>query len=153
MIGVLGIDPGVRGGLALLNGEHQLIHVRAFRPDMTEEEFVSIVGQAVRMAGGAVYLEKVQYIGRRADGSKDGGQGAFTFGAVYGLIRGAVLANGHRPHYVYPLMWQTRLECVSGGVKNVTKARAAQLFPDVKMTHAIADALLIAEYGWRCQNR
>jgi hypothetical protein len=41
---------------------------------------------------------------------------------------------------------------MSAGNKNVTKTRAAQLFPGVKMTHAIADALLIAEYGRRCLN-
>ncbi len=40
----------------------------------------------------------------------------------------------------------------SSAFENVTKARAAQLFPAVKMTHAVADALLIAEYGWRCEN-
>jgi hypothetical protein len=38
---------------------------------------------------------------------------------------------------------------MSKGDKNVTKRRAQQLFPQLKVTHAIADALLIAEYGRR----
>jgi len=29
----------------------------------------------------------------------------------------------------------------------VSKAKAAQLFPYIRMTHAIADALLIADYN------
>ena len=38
---------------------------------------------------------------------------------------------------------------LSKGDKNVTKSRAQELFPELKITHAIADALLIAEYGRR----
>jgi hypothetical protein len=33
------------------------------------------------------------------------------------------------------------------GDKNVTKRMAQQLYPDIKITHANADALLIHEYG------
>ncbi len=75
----------------------------------------------------------------------DGGQGAFTFGAVNGLLRGALLALGVRPRYVYPQAWQAAMECMSGGSKNVTKLRAKQLVPAEKVTHGSADALLIAE--------
>jgi hypothetical protein len=35
------------------------------------------------------------------------------------------------------------------GDKNVSKRRAQELFPQLKVTHATADALLIAEYGRR----
>jgi hypothetical protein len=41
------------------------------------------------------------------------------------------------------------MSCLTKGDKNVTKSRAQELFPEVKVTHAIADALLIAEYGRR----
>jgi hypothetical protein len=33
------------------------------------------------------------------------------------------------------------------GNKNITKQKAQELFPGIKVTHAIADALLIATYG------
>jgi hypothetical protein len=47
---------------------------------------------------------------------------------------------------VTPFTWQKRLQCLSGGDKNVTKARAQQLFPGVKISHITADALLLAEF-------
>lgn len=37
--------------------------------------------------------------------------------------------------------------CLTKGDKNISKARAQQLFPTAKITHATADALLLAE--WR----
>jgi len=52
---------------------------------------------------------------------------------------------------VYPMMWQAKMECLTGGNKNVSKHRAQELFPGVRITHAVADALLIAEYGRRRQ--
>jgi hypothetical protein len=38
---------------------------------------------------------------------------------------------------------------MSKGDKNVTKAKAQQLFTQLKITHATADALLIAEFARR----
>lgn len=35
------------------------------------------------------------------------------------------------------------------GDKNVTKAAAQRLFPDQKVVHATADAMLLAEYARR----
>ena len=46
-----------------------------------------------------------------------------------------------------PQVWQKALGCMTGGDKNVTKRRAQELFPGHKITHATADALLIAHYG------
>jgi hypothetical protein len=48
---------------------------------------------------------------------------------------------------VRPQIWQKELNCLTGGQKNITKQRAQELFPSIKVTHAIADALLIAKYG------
>jgi len=48
---------------------------------------------------------------------------------------------------VTPQTWQKALRCLSRGDKNVTKSRAQGLFPNVfKITHANADALLLAHY-------
>ena len=38
------------------------------------------------------------------------------------------------------------MDCLTGGDKNVTKRKAQSLFPWVKVTHAIADSMLLAEY-------
>jgi hypothetical protein len=45
-------------------------------------------------------------------------------------------------------VWQKSLGCLTHGDKNVSKAAAQRLFPGMKITHATADALLIAYYGY-----
>jgi hypothetical protein len=54
---------------------------------------------------------------------------------------------------VSPQKWQKAMGCMTKGDKNVSKAKAQQLFPQLKITHAIADALLIAEYARRTYNQ
>ena len=78
---------------------------------------------------------------------------SFTFGR--GLGRLEALLTAHRIPYeeIAPGKWQRSLGCLTKGDKNVTKARAQQLFPGVKVTHYVADALLIAEYGRRARTQ
>lgn len=143
----MGVDPGVNGGLAVLRGDGTVAHLRAFSPSMTHSELVEAVRVGLNnlsfCESRSVFVEKVGYM------SGDGGHGANTFGRVDGLIRGAILALGYRPIDVFPQRWQAAMECLSGGNKNVTKRRAVELFPQEKITHAVADALLIAEHGRR----
>ena len=146
---VLGVDPGVKGGMALLRADGSIAGVWTFQPHDVQSEVVDCVRDAVKILrkldSDACYFEKVQHM------TGDGGQGSFTFGQVNGLLRGALLMARVRPRDVYPQVWQGALECLSGGSKNVTKLRAQQLFPGEKVTHGSADALLIAEYGRRRQ--
>lgn len=147
MMAVMGIDPGVSGGLAVLRADGTTEYVRAFNPEMTEEDLVT----AIRCGIGALYVNDSQMVFMEKVGYKagDGGKGSFTFGRVVGLIRGALLAQNYKPIDVYPMLWQGTMGCLSGGNKNVTKRKAMELFPGEKITHAVADALLIAEYGRR----
>ena len=61
----------------------------------------------------------------------------------------ALIAAGIPFETVTPAKWQGAMGCRTKGDKNVTKRKAQDLFPGVKVTHAIADALLIAEWGRR----
>lgn len=114
---------------------------------MTERELVEEVILSVDLlkayGSRACFMEKVGQI------RGDSAQGAFTFGHIDGLLRGALYASGINPCSVYPQAWQAAMECPTGGQKNISKARAAGLFPGEKITHTIADSLLIAEYGRR----
>jgi hypothetical protein len=76
---------------------------------------------------------------------------AFTFGNGYGHLEMALTAAGIPFERVRPQAWQKAMGCMSKGDKNVTKAKAQELFPHLKITHATADACLIAEYGRRLQ--
>lgn len=137
---VLGIDPGWSGGAALLGEDGNLIDVQSFAR-MTEADIIDAVTVMIHTAGScACYLEKVNAFP---------GQGvcsSFKFGMIYGLLRGLVIGEC-RVIDVTPQKWQKALGCMSRGDKNVTKAKAQQLFPGVKVTHAIADSLLLAYYG------
>ena len=148
---VMGVDPGTRGGVAVLDPEGAPIATFAFNPGLTVAETVDILRRAaahLEHAGSKeCFMEKVGYI------RGDGGLGSFTFGRVAGIIEGALEVLGLTVHYTYPAIWQSALECLTGGQKNVSKLKAIEIFPSVKVTHAIADALLIAEFGRRRLNQ
>lgn len=160
-VAVLGIDPGVNGGLAVVDPGGKIAHVRPLRPDMTTKDLKGVLREAFAVLhfydSRACYMELVGYIGgkgpkclncgRRRAG--DGGQGAFTFGRVAGLLEmGAEMLNLD-VKLVAPLFWQSAMGCPSGGDKNVTKRRAQEIWPEVAWTHNTADAALIAEHGRR----
>lgn len=142
---VLGIDPGIRGGLAILKPNGEIDYIRAFRPDWGRHELIMALNCATDLLllyqRGACFIENVGYI--RGDGAK----GSFTFGNVAGLIEGHVRTKGITPEFVYPAIWQSKMRCLSHGDKNVTKRRAAELYPNENWTHATSDAVLIARYG------
>lgn len=147
MIAVLGVDPGVNGGLACLREDGEVLQVWPLNPAMTETDVVAVCAAAAGLLRAhesrMCFFEKVQHM------TGDGGKGSHTFGYIKGLLRGALLAHGVILCDVYPMAWQGAMGCLTGGNKNVSKAAAQALFPGVKITHATADALLIAEYGRR----
>ena len=152
---IVGIDPGVSGGATMLRGGGRVVTTVGFKPAWTQQEFNrtlrKLLRDAMRWNTGVpgfrdrmVFLELVGHIGR-----KDGRKGLFTFGRVDGIIRGTIMTLDLKVNEVTPMMWQSAMRCLTGGDKNVSKRRAAELWPDVKWTHATADSALIAEYGRR----
>jgi hypothetical protein len=79
----------------------------------------------------------------------------FKFGVHFGKLKMALTSSGISYEAVAPSKWQRKMGCLSGGDKKVTREKAIELFPKVNIhgsgvrapTHAVADALLIAEYG------
>jgi len=71
---------------------------------------------------------------------------AFTFGRSFGFVVGLLTAHKIPFEFVTPQKWQKAMGCLTRGDKNVSKAAAQRLFPSVKMTHANADAVLLAEH-------
>ena len=137
MKGIIGIDPGKSGGLALRSPSGIL----AVKMPPTERDLFELLREW-KWASFA-YLEKVHSM------PGQGVKSMFTFGQGYGSLRMALIANDIAFATVTPNAWQRRMGCMSKGDKNVTKAKAQELFPGHKITHALADAMLIAEYGWR----
>ena len=134
----IGIDPGKSGGIALVSDDHR----QAWKIPETERDLWELLAS---FDDGNTFatIEKV------ASSPQMGVKSAFTFGAGYGKLRMALIAAGIPFETVSPSRWQRTLGCLSKGDKNVTKAKAQELFPELKITHAIADSLLIAEFGRR----
>jgi crossover junction endodeoxyribonuclease RuvC len=139
---VLGIDPGKSGGLALLREGSESPWTQKM-PE-TDRDVYDAIEAWCYLGPTTAFIEQVNAM------PKDARSAAFKFGRSYGLVFGCLIACQVPIERVLPRVWQQKLGCLSGGDKRVTRARAQELFPQVpKITHAIADALLIAEYGRR----
>lgn len=136
----VGIDNGSTGGIAVLLENGAVWRVEAMpRTEVDLLTLLSIVGQGSPCGAFAV-LEHAQAF------PKMGVSSAFNYGKGYGAMIMALTSAEIPFDIVVPRKWQAALSCLSGGDKNVTKRRAQQLFPSTTVTHAIADALLMAEY-------
>ena len=135
---VIGIDPGISGGIAFIGNE-----VIAYKMPETERDVFDLLDGIFEGCGEAptVFLEKVHTM----KGQGIASSGKFMQG--YGFLRGILIALKYPLHDVSPIKWQRTLGCLTKGDKNVTKQMAQQLFPQIKVTHSIADALLIAYFG------
>lgn len=141
----IGVDPGANGGIAWIdyNGKacvekmpDSLQDLWELICDITSYPKSSIDGRSYK-----AYIEQV------ASSPQMGVVSAFSFGRGYGNLEMALTAAGIPFERVRPQVWQKALGCMTKGDKNVSKSKAQELFPDRKVTHATADALLIAYYG------
>ena len=136
---IAGIDPGKGGGIAILGGEQPEAH----KMPETVGDLVDLL-RSLAVAGVAV-----AYVERVSTSPQMGVVSAGTFMRGLGNIEATCQAIGIRLEWVAPGVWQREMKCLTRGDKNVSKRRAQELFPTLRITHALADALLIAEYGLR----
>lgn len=148
----LGIDPGMRGGYALLdNGK--VVVAEGWANKTIPEHWDAIA--ACRGNDVFCLIEKV------GASPQMGTSSAFKFGASFGLVQGLVTASQIPWDYIAPCKWQREFGLIQAGrklgqqdseKKRLNRQKAAILFPEIRVTHAIADALLIAEYAWRSRS-
>lgn len=141
----LGIDPGKSGAIAAIDEDGAFVDCVKLKE--TEQDvwtwMLKTCGIGSGSSGHFAVLERVSAMPRQGVAS------TFKFGQSYGFCRGVLTANRIRYEEVAPSKWQGALGCRSKGDKNVTKTKAQQLYPAQKITHANADALLLAEYARR----
>lgn len=147
---VLGIDPGVKGGFAVVNAHKDVLCVGKFE-GLTETD----AWDAMKEFTLSTFL-KLAILEQVGVMPGEGVSSAFTFGDSWGFLRGLLVASAARREYVRPQKWQKAFslpstkQCGSKTAKkNANKAEAQRQFPQLKITHANADALLIAEYARR----
>jgi crossover junction endodeoxyribonuclease RuvC len=151
---VIGIDPGLDGAVAIINGTGNLVVIDM--PTVTVERNgkskrqVSATELAQILASHNsnnchVFVEKV---------SAMAGQGVtsvFSFGRSFGMIEGILAAYKLPVTYVAPATWVKAVGRGQG--KDASRARAMELFPNnqadfkLKKWDGRADAALIAYWG------
>lgn len=152
-IAYLGIDPGNSGGAALLNPDGSVAGGHFKFADLTETDVRERLTHWYREHS---LLALIELVGPNRNQSKgevrQGASAMFTFGQNYGFLRGLLIGLAIPFEEVRPVDWQrvfgllARKEEAKTAKKNRHKAKAQQLFPAWHITHATADALLIAEY-------
>lgn len=149
---IIGIDPGTNGGIAVLDIEGNVVSVTKM-PDTMQDilEYLrkySGSEQLFMRADAVCYLEKVG-MGMPNQSSK----ATATFARHCGHLEMALLALGIKTIECTPQKWIKSYQLGNSKEysktewKNKLKSLAQQLFPREKVTLAIADALLLAEYG------
>ena len=149
---ILGVDPGASGGIA---GIHEKIGGAAWAlKDKTLMDQWKLFmdhrkSSELNSTSIKAYLESVHSMPR------DGVRSAFSFGKSYGNLEAFLVAAEIPFERVTPSVWQKEFGLIKRKgethtqKKNRHKALAQEMFPSVKVTHATADAILLAEYGRR----
>jgi hypothetical protein len=139
----IGIDPGKTGAISLLT-EDPKGPVKLWAMPKTPSDIWDFFAALAEVTQGDqfVMLERVHSMPR------DSAKGAFTFGKWVAYVEMALIGNQLLPmDTVRPQEWMGKLGCMTKGDKNVTKAKAQQLFPGMKIAKYAADGLLIGYYA------
>ena len=146
---IVAIDPGVNGGLALLDQEGLVTVQKMPGTDFEVVSFLVDVSNTAKEID--CYLEEPPlFAGKNIPGSAIGKLMWNT-----GVLYGAAVTLGWKMHRVRPAIWQkahtvgTKGDLTTTQWKNKLKARAAELFPNVDVTLWNADALLIFDSARR----
>lgn len=151
---VIGIDPGLSGAIAIINGTDSLTVFDM--PTMTVERNgkakrqvsaseLALILKTAKSDDCHVFVEKV---------SAMAGQGVtsvFSFGRSFGMIEGILAAFKLPVTYVAPATWVKAVH--RGAGKDASRSRAMELFPDNQADFkrvkddGRSDASLIAYWG------
>lgn len=145
---IVGIDPGKTGALVTIRQDRSL-EILTFKKT---DELTKHVGPITKEIGWAtfIYLENVHAF------PGQGVSATFTFGVNVGRIQGLIISQNQTWESVTPMLWQKTLGLTGPYPTKVLRKqahvkKAKELFPDYKdiITLDTADAILIAEYGYR----
>lgn len=134
----IGVDPGESGATVIYDGASILADISH---QETEQDYVDQLYTHLHGRDNFAVIEKV------ASSPEQSPSRAFNFGESFGKLKQVMADLKIKRKYVSPEVWQTFLKCKTKGDKKVTKRKAQELFPEHKITHANADAILIAVYA------
>lgn len=143
----MGIDPGQSGGITTVTDTGT---ADATKMPQTEHDINSLI-EYINSWDNKLFciIEAVHSFPGQGVAS------SFKFGRGYGFLRGCLVANKIAFKEVPPRVWQKGLGVVprkkdtesKTQFKNRLKGMAQQMHPELKITLATADSILIAEYA------
>jgi len=146
--GIVAFDPGKSGGASVLhlNGS---IELHGFK---TESGYLDILSPLVPASYDVVIEDVPAFVSSATSNAS-----SFKLGYNFGFIVGMSRAGGFATHLIRPQAWQKGLKGLSSRMgyterKRMLKDNAVRLHPDLKITHATADAVLIMDY-WKKEMR
>jgi len=148
---IVGIDPGVTGGLAVIH-DGKLVGVEPMPIHDGRADGAEIDSMLVTWEPDFVYVEKTQAM------PKNGSIASFSLGLNSGIVIGCVTANHFPMVLVRPIDWKRSMGLV-GKDKNASRGLASELFPEFRdrfkrvKDDGLAEACLIARHGFFAEFR
>lgn len=146
---IIGIDPGLGGGIAVLDG----MRVRVYNMPETYPDIYNIFKSLREQYVGKDISVVMEDVGHGMPGQSS--KATAVFARHNGHLEMALYALGLRTVKVTPQKWMKHYSNSLGKSKdyekrewkNKLKGLAQQMFPSEKVTLKNADAILIANYG------
>ncbi len=147
---VIGIDPGLDGGIAIISDAGVLIYdmptveYSISGGKMRREINIGALTSIIRKVHGTAYVEALN--GRPGRGATE-----FRLGETYGMIKAVCVLTGTPYKLVSPQRWKKHFNLTKD--KDTSRAKASAIFPDRakmfarKKDDGRAEAALIAHYG------
>lgn len=138
---IMGVDPGLKGGLAFLDGTLHCYDIPTAGVEVDVEEVVRLIRQ---------HNPVLAVVERAGSMPKQGVSSTFKFGVAYGMLRGAITACNVPTHLVSATTWKKRFALDRD--KEKSRALALRRWPGTgffqrKLDHGRAEAALLAQYG------
>lgn len=151
---IMGVDPGIRGGLAVVAVEDGVA------PRLVEAVDVPVIGTNAKERVDAIAIRawiskhdiQHAFIERAQAMPKQGSSSGFKYGRAVGAIEAAIALSGIPVTIVEPSVWK-RFHKLPGKEKEASRQRALEIFPASyallarKLDHGRAEAALVALYG------
>lgn len=151
----VGIDPGKSGAIVTLEETQDYTEIKVHLLDAEIKQILNFISSIPKSS--PVIIERVHAMPIWWGGSgdkkkpetfvpKQGIASTFKFGESYGIIKGLLYASELEYKEILSRVWQKKMDCLTGGDKRISLRKAQELYPNLKVTHSFADALLIATY-------
>jgi hypothetical protein len=140
--GIIAFDPGKGGGLAIYRPGGKI----DLRPWTVEHELLDVIDSLDPSGYDAVVEDVPAFVSAATSNAS-----SFKLGYNFGFIVGCCRMHGLPTNLVKPKEWQKGLSGLKPNMgytarKRQLKDNAVRLYPDLKITNATADAVLIMHH-------